>query len=95
MDGCVTVREDPADNVERTGEKREMPPSPSLKGSPGHTQYTHQESVLPGAGGFHSSRAEGITIRMAVTILLHKEAAGGTTGTVLHEDHQRLPADPQ
>ena len=70
---CVTVRADPASNVERTGEKRAMPPSPSLKGSPGHTQYTHPGSVLPGAEGSHCSRAEGLTIGTDATFYYTKQ----------------------
>ena len=62
---------------------------------PLHPSREAQWSILPGAGGCPSFRAEGIGIRMDVTIFLHKEATGGTTGTVLLEDHQGLPADPQ
>ena len=53
-----------------------------------------QGSAFPGVGGVHSSCAEGIRIRMDVTILQHKGVTGGTTGPMLSEDHQGLPADP-
>ena len=54
-----------------------------------------RERYLPLPPSRDAQELEGISTRMDVTILFHKEAPGGPTATVMREDHQGLPADPQ